>query len=61
MMTDAFTRRNIPKPDQFHAIIDSMADYADEHPDYFTDERFIDHILTLYAAVSKSGSQKSTL
>lgn len=51
-MVDAFNRRNTPNPDQFHAIIDSMADYVEEHPNFFTEERFIDQILTLYAAVS---------
>lgn len=54
MMVDAFNRRNTPNPDQFHAIIDSMVDYAEENPDFFTEERFIDHILTLYAAVSSN-------
>ncbi|XP_066256816.1 cytochrome P450 4C1-like [Euwallacea similis] len=51
MMEVAFKKGNLNNcSNDFHAVIDSMAQFSEEHPNFFTEERFVDHILTLYAA-----------
>lgn len=52
MIDAAFKRRNLLQATDFHPAIDRIVDYIEENPGVIDRETFVDHIVTLYAAVS---------